>query len=329
MIIVVTGASGFVGSAVCRAARAAGHQVLALGRRRTVPADLIAGAPYLSWDLADPEARPALPAPFTHPDAVIHCAGLATDWARPEAFHRGNVLATRGALAAFPETARFVHLSTASVYDPRRPTVMAREDEADAVRHTDAYGRSKALAEASVRQARPDAVILRPHAVYGPGDTTLLPRVLQAVRRTPCGPRLFAIGDGRQRLSLTSVANLVDACLLAAGGRACGTFNITDREPVVLDDVLRQVMAAHGLPPTPVYLPLAVALPAARTAELLARTTLPPPPAGGTSITRRPRLTVYAVRHLAHERTLDLTAARTHLAYQPQPTDLEPALRRN
>ncbi|MEV7189022.1 NAD(P)-dependent oxidoreductase [Kitasatospora sp. NPDC093102] len=320
MITVVTGASGFVGSTLCRAARAAGHQVLALGRRRTVPADLIGDAPYLPWDLADPAARPALPAPFTRPDAVIHCAGLATDWARPEAFHRGNVLTTRGVLAAFPETTRFVHLSTASVYDPRRPTVMAREDEADAVHHTDAYGRSKALAEAWVRRVRPDAVILRPHAVYGPGDTTLLPRVLQAVRRTPFGPKLFAIGDGRQRLSLTSVANLVDACLLAAEGRSSGTFNITDREPAVLDDVLRQVLTAHGLPAEPVYLPLALAFPLARTAELLART---------ARSARRPRLTVYAVRHLAHERTLDLTAARAHLGYQPAPTDLGPALRRN
>ncbi|MFH9350417.1 NAD-dependent epimerase/dehydratase family protein [Kitasatospora sp. NPDC017646] len=320
MITVVTGASGFVGSAVCRAARAAGHQVLALGRRRAVPADLVGGAPYLSWDLADPTARPALPAPFTRPDAVIHCAGLATDWARPEAFHHGNVLTTRSALAAFPETARFVHLSTASVYDPRRPTVMAREDETDAVSHIDAYGRSKALAEASVRRVRPDAVILRPHAVYGPGDTTLLPRVLQAVRRTPYGQKLFAIGDGSQRLSLTSVVNLVDACLLAAEGKASGTFNITDREPVVLDDVLRQVLTAHDLPATPLYLPLALALPLARTAELLAR---------ATRSDRRPRLTVYAVRHLAHERTLDLTAARTHLGYQPAPTDLGPALRRN
>ncbi|MFE0459170.1 NAD-dependent epimerase/dehydratase family protein [Kitasatospora sp. NPDC058965] len=318
MIVVVTGASGFVGGALCRAARAAGHRVLALGRRPAVDPALVGGAPYLSWDLADPSARPAVPAPFARPDAVVHCAGLATDWARPEAFEHGNVLTTRGALAAFPDAARFVHLSTASVYDPRRPTVLAREAEADGVRLPDPYGRSKAQAEAWVRRLRPDAVVLRPHAVYGPGDTTLLPRVLQAVRRTPRGPRLFAVGDGRQLLSLTGVANLVDACLLAAAGDAHGTFNVCDREPVRLDDVLREVLIGHGLPPAPVYLPLAVALPPARAAELLAR---------ATGSARRPRLTVYAVRHLAHERTLDLTAARTRLGYRPAPTDLGPALR--
>jgi 2-alkyl-3-oxoalkanoate reductase len=318
--VVVTGASGFVGGAVCRAAAAAGYQVLAFGRRKAVDPTQIGGAPYLAWDLAEPSTRPPLPAELTHftrPYAVVHCAGLATDWARPEEFHRGNVLTTKSILAAFPHTPRFVHISTASVYDPRKPTVMAREDQADGVRHLDAYGRSKAMAELCVQKARPDAVILRPHAVYGPGDTTLLPRILQAVRRTPRGPRLFAIGDGRQRLSLANVDNLTAACLLAIDSHASGIFNITDSEPVVLGQVLREVLTTRGIPAKPIYLPPALALPLATAAELLAKT---------TPTDRPPQLTRYAVRHLAHERTLDLAAAREHLNCQPTPTDLTSAL---
>jgi 2-alkyl-3-oxoalkanoate reductase len=319
--VVITGASGFVGGALCRAAAAAGYEVLALGRRPKVDPASIGGAPYLSWDLADSAAPPTLPDRFARPHAVIHCAGLATDWARPEEFHYGNVLTTKGVLAVFPDAARFVHMSTASVYDPDRPTVMARESEADGVEHPDAYGRSKATAEACVLQARPEAAILRPHAVYGPGDTTLLPRLLQAVRQTPRGLRLFAVGDGRQRLSLTSIDNLTSACLLAVDSQASGVFNITDSEPVVLDDVLREVLAARGIPATPVYLPRALALSLATAAELVARTI----PSSG----RPPRLTTYAARHLAYERTLDLTAARTQLGFRPAPTDLGPALRAN
>ena len=316
--IVVTGASGFVGGALCRAAAAAGYDVLALGRRSMVDQASVGGATYVSWDLADSSAPPSLPARFASPHAVIHCAGLATDWARPEEFHYGNVLTTKGVLTAFPDAARFVHISTASVYDPEKPTVMAQESEADGVQHPDAYGRSKAMAEGCVLKARSDAVILRPHAVYGPGDTTLLPRLLQAVRHTPRGLRLFAVGDGQQRLSLTSIDNLTKACLLAADGQASGIFNITDSEPVVLDDVLREVLAARGIPATPAYLPRAVALSLATAAEFVAR---------ATPSARPPRLTTYAVRHLAYERTLDLTAARTQLGYQPEPTDLGPALR--
>jgi nucleoside-diphosphate-sugar epimerase len=195
---------------------------------------------------------------------------------------------------------------------------MAREDEADGVQHPDAYGRSKAMAEACILDARPGAAILRPHAIYGPGDTTLLPRLLQAVRHTPRGLRLFAVGDGHQRLSLTGIDNLTTACLLAVDNQAAGIFNITDSEPVVLDDVLREVLAARGIPATPAYLPRTIALSLAIAAEFAARR---------FPSNRPPRLTTYAVRHLAYERTLDLTAARTQLGYRPAPTDLAPALR--
>ncbi|MFI6521796.1 NAD-dependent epimerase/dehydratase family protein [Spirillospora sp. NPDC050679] len=315
MKIAVTGASGFVGGAVCRALVEQGVQTLAYGRRAEVPRGHLAGAPYRRWDLT---RGPIPDTPAV--DAVVHCAGSVTDWGPAAGLFAANVTGTRNALASFPG-ARFVHLSTASVYDPFRPTVMATEDEAPAPRHLNAYGASKAAAERAVLAvmrgrgparwhgpARRDAVILRPHAVYGPGDTTLLPRVLSAVR----GPVLPAVGTGRQKISLTSVANLVAACLLAATGPAgTGVYNVTDAEPVVLDDAFRAILAARGVDARPVYLPRRAAWPLAAAVEgafLLARRPAPP------------RLTRYAISHLAVERTLDITAAREALGYDPKPT---------
>ncbi|MEU4231853.1 NAD(P)-dependent oxidoreductase [Nonomuraea sp. NPDC026600] len=286
MRVGVTGASGFVGGAVCRAAVARGWQVYGFGRRPTE----IPGVPYLTWDLTGRDH------PDLDLDAVIHCAGSVTDWGPPAGIWRANLDGTRNAMAAFPG-ARFVHVSTASVYDPRRPTVMAREHEAPVSRYVNAYGASKAAAE---RLVEGQAVILRPHAVYGPGDTTLLPRVLRAVR----GRRLVAVGDGRQRVSLTSVANLAQACLLAVTG-PLGTYNVTDAEPVALDDALRAVLREKGIDATPLYLPRRLAHGLAAISETL---------------TREPRLTRYAVGHLAVERTLDITAARERLGYAPSPT---------
>ena len=286
MRLAVTGATGFVGGAVCRAAAAAGWTVVALGRREH--ADLrwdITGGP-----LPDPPAV----------DAVVHCAGSVSDTATRRAQWAANVEGTRNVLASFPR-ARFVHVSTASVYDPRRPTVLATEDQAPVARYPDAYGASKAAAERLVRALRPDAVVLRPHAVYGPGDTTLLPRVLGAVR----GGRLLAVGDGTQRVSLTSVTNLTRACLLAAAGDAAGTFNVADAEPVLLADALAAVLAERAVPARVRFVPLAVAWTLACVAE---------------AVQRPPRLTRYAVTHLARERTLDITAARTVLNYRPAPT---------
>lgn len=305
MRIAVTGASGFVGGAVCRAATALGWRVHAFGRRRWVDPAHIGGAAYRARDLTRGvlDGRPEV-------DVVVHCAGSVGDWGPAAGLFAANVTGTASALASFPGT-RFVHVSTASVYDPARPTVAACEDEAPVARYVNAYGASKAVAERLALQR--GAVVLRPHAVYGPGDTTLLPRVLASVR----AHRLWAIGDGRQRLSLTSVTNLAAACLLAARIGPVGmAYNVADAEPVTLDHALRALIAARGLRARPVYLPERLVRPLAATAEgifLLARSTRPP------------RLTRYAVGHLAVERTLDITRARTILGYDPAPTDLSDA----
>ncbi|MCP2340023.1 NAD-dependent epimerase/dehydratase family protein [Actinomadura rupiterrae] len=293
MRIAVTGASGFVGGAVARAL-AADHDVLEFGRRPG----------YRFWDLTR--------GPLTSPppvDAVIHCAGSVTDWGPAADLFAVNLSGTRAALATWPD-ARFVHVSTASVYDPYVPHVMTTESEGPSRRHINAYGASKAAAERDVLR-HPDAVVLRPHAVYGPGDTTLLPRVLSAVR----GRYLPAVGTGRQRISLTSIDNLVQACRRAPTAPP-GVYNITDAEPVTLDTALRTILKERRINARPLYLPHCPAAALAAVAEaafLLVRSPRPP------------RLTRYAISHLAQDRTYDITAARQAFGYTPTPTTFKSA----
>lgn len=301
MRVAVTGASGFVGGAVCRELAARGARVYAYGRRDTVAPEHVGKAPYRSWDL---RSGPLTDAPRV--DVVVHCAGTVTDWGPIGEFFAVNLDGTKNVLASFPGT-RFVHVSTASVYDPEKPTVMATEDQAPVRRYVNAYGASKAAAERAVMNSGVESVILRPHAVYGPGDTTLLPRVLSSLR----GPALIAVGTGRQLVGLTGVGNLVQACLLACETDVTGVYNVTDAEPLELDTALAMILEERGITARRVYLPLRPMLPVAAAVEgafLLAGSRRPP------SLTR------YALGHLAVERTLDLSAARRFLGYRPVPT---------
>jgi nucleoside-diphosphate-sugar epimerase len=207
--------------------------------------------------------------------------------------------------------ARIVHVSTASVYDPFEPSVDITEDAAPVRRHLSAYAETKTLAELELAGA--DAVILRPHAVYGPGDTTLLPRILAGVRR-----RRLVLPEGAQvRHSLTHIDNLVLAVRRALDRDSPrGTYNIADDVPVLLSAVLREFLERRGVDARLVGIPYGAAFALAGTLEAAARLTR-----------TRPRLTRYAVSQIGMERTLDLTAARDRLAYRPAPTSLAGAER--
>jgi nucleoside-diphosphate-sugar epimerase len=297
--IAVTGASGFVGGRVVDALVARGARVDGYGRR---PGYRPGGAHYTRWDIAD---GPLPDAPRV--DALVHCAGMVTDWGHPALFHRCHVDGTRHVLASFAEPCAVVHVSTASVYDPSASKRLLNENAPQARRYLNAYSATKAIAERLVL-ARTQAVVLRPHALYGPGDRVLLPRLLDAYR----GGRLLAAGDGTNRVSLTHVDNLVDAIVLALQAsldqRARGVYNIADAEDVVIDDALRAVLAATGREPRIVYLPRSLAYGLGALLELAHR---------GLALRRAPRLTRYRVVQVADEYTLDLTRARQELGYRP------------
>lgn len=298
MRIAVTGATGFVGGVVAGALADADHEVVGFGRRPQGWSHPHAG--YRVWDLTTGPLR--ADRDF---DAVVHCAALADDWAPRDQAMAVNRDGTRAVVRSFPH-ARIVHLSTSSVYDAFVPGVGVQEQDGPARRFLSAYSESKAFAEFEL--AGTDAVILRPHAVYGGGDRTLLPRLLNMVR----GRRLVLPEAGEVRHSLTHVDNVVLAVRRAIDpATPRGTYNIADDTPVLLSAVLREVLERRGIDARIVGIPYAAAFALAGTLENAAR------------IARgRPLTTRYAVSQLGRERTLDLTRARQLLGYQPAPTSL-------
>ncbi|GGZ61245.1 NAD-dependent epimerase [Streptomyces subrutilus] len=277
--IAVTGASGFCGGHVARAAAAAGSEVLCVGRRPGPVGE------HRFWDATrgEPDLAGA--------DLVVHCAAAVGDPAPgspAEALMREvNVGGTERLLRAAAGRP-VVWVSSASVYDPRPDRSLVGEDHPRGG-HLNAYGRTKAAGEALALAA--GAVVLRPRAVYGPGDTQLLPRLLSRVR---AGTLLLPGPD--VPLSLTAVENLASACLAAADWGA-GAYNIADARPYARDAAVRAVLRAHGVRARVRHVPPGLARTAARVAQALA--------------TGEPALTRYAVDQLAHPVVLDVRRARS------------------
>jgi len=279
--VAVTGAAGFVGGAVVRRLREHGHDVTPLTRRE--------------WDITTGPRE-------LRADAVVHCAALASDRASLGDAMLANRIGTRNVVAS-AGGARLVHVSTSSVYDAFTPSVRVREDAPPPARFLSTYSESKAAAEAELPA---DAVVLRPHAVYGPGDTTLLPRILAGIR----GHRLVLPEGAEVRHTLTHIDNLTAAVELALTGPA-GVYNVGDDTDVLLSAVLREFLQRRGRGDVSLArIPYRAAFTAAAALERLSR---------------RPRLTRYAVSQLGLERTLDLTRARELLGFRPGPTSLSGA----
>lgn len=298
MRVAVTGASGFLGGALARRLVEQGHEVFAYGRRHidSIEHSILN---YSQWDLRDGP----ITAPFV--DAVVHCAAMVGDWGREADYHRVNVDGTMAVLTTFSDVDRFIHVSTTSVYSSNQPNRHLTEDAPVGTELHTAYAKTKTEAEQAVTSSGRNAVILRPHIVYGPGDTTLLPRVLSAIR-FGC---LLVPGNGKNYISVTHISNFVHAvCCALDGSTRSGTFNIADREPVTVDELLRTLLGNYGVEVKLLYIPRSIAWTIAVAGEAVARL------AGSV---RSPRLTRYLVTQIAGGHTLDLTRASRQLGYEP------------
>jgi nucleoside-diphosphate-sugar epimerase len=188
MKLAVTGGTGFVGAHLLDAALVAGHTVKALTRRDQPPRE---GLTWVSGDLQD---RDALEKLVDGADAVIHVAGVITA-ANAAGFELGNVAGTLAMLAAATAggVRRFVHVSSLAAREPKLSL----------------YGASKHRAEELVHGSGLDWVIVRPPAVYGPGDK----ETLELFRMAKLGLMLM---PPKGRVSVIHVGDLAQLLLALA-----------------------------------------------------------------------------------------------------------------
>jgi 2-alkyl-3-oxoalkanoate reductase len=242
--VLVTGASGMLGAGVARALADRGDSVTVLQRR---PSGL-----RLTEVLADVADEAAVQQALSQQDAVVHLAAKVNVTGPEREYQRINIGGTRAVIDSCRQAGvrRLVHVSSPSVAHSGQPLIGVGAAPADPAAARGSYARTKAVAEQMALSADSDVlavVAVRPHLVWGPGDTQLLARVVERARQG----RLPLIGSGAAMIDTTYVTNAVDA-LLAALDRCERVHGqalvLSNGEPRPIAELLGAICGAAGVP---------------------------------------------------------------------------------
>ena len=198
-------------------------------------------------------------------DAIVHGAARVGVVGSQKDFYDTNVTGTRNILQAAEQhnIARLVFVSTPSVAHTGDSLIGAPAGEAEIGRSRSYYAESKAIAERSVLSARSNqlaVVAVRPHLVWGPGDTQLVERI---VDRATSG-RLAVIGTGNALVDSTYIDNAISAHIAALDslyiGSACDgkAYIVSNGEPRTVNELMRSMCESAGVPFEPRHLSLAL-----------------------------------------------------------------------
>lgn len=317
MTILITGGGGFLGRSIAKALRERGLAVRSLARN-DYPQLAALGVEQLRGDLADAEA---VMRATDGCEAVFHVAALVEMWGPYERFFATNVLGTRHVIAACvaQRVPKLIYTSTPSVVHGG-DAVAGVDESAPYPDHFEAhYPATKAIAEREVLAANAPTLAtcaIRPHLVWGPGDSSMLPRVLAKAR----SGRVRHIG-APQTIDACYIDNAVDAHLAAydrlapGGGPPAGkAYFITQGEPLSGHDFLDQLLDAAGLPKITKTIGVGPAMLAARVAERV-WTTL--------RLRGEPPITRFVVSQLSTAHWYDIGAAKRDLGYAPRVSHAE------
>ena len=311
---VVTGGSGFVGRHLVDALLARGDQVRLIDLGDPGRDDV----EYLRADITDPAAmRDAI----AGADTVFHNASVVhTKQNKKDFVWKVNLQGTRNVMAGCrtADVPKMVYVSSGSVVYEGKDIENGDESLPYSSISQAPYADSKIAAEKEVLAANGEGdlatVALRPHVIFGPGDSRFLPAV---IKHSKAGRLRYQVGRGTWLSDYTYVSNLVDA-LLAADERlaldaACAgqAYFITNGEPMPFWEFIHRVIDRLGLPPIGAKIPhqLVYAIAAVKEGFDTLR--------GGT-ISPEDGLTRFAIRYMCTHHYFSIDKARRDLGYDPK-----------
>ncbi len=311
--VLVTGATGLLGSHVAQRLRADGVHVRAMVRpgSRT---DFLGGleVEIVRGDLTDPADCARGVSGVEH---IFHCAAKVGDWGRWREFQTGCMEATetlaRAAIRA--GVGRFVHISSTSAYGhpaPGRAPVDETADLGENVWPLDYYTRSKVECErllwTMVEREGLSLTVIRPSWLFGERDRTTVPRFLREFRRG----RMLIVGKGDNPLSAVYAGVVADAAILAARdpGSRGEAYNITNQGPITQREFVDLFARALGYPRVARRVPYALAFWGGFVLEARGRM---------LSLADPPRVTRYGAWLLGRYLEYSTEKARTRLGWSP------------
>lgn len=323
MKVLVTGASGLLGSTTAAALVARGDEVTTFQRRPSG----VAGARDVRGDMSDPTAvRRACEGV----DAVVHLAAKVALTGPEEEYRAVNVEGTRALLAGARAAgaSRYVQVSSPSVAHVGTSLVGEGAGAADPARARGPYARTKAAAELLALGADAPGfavVAVRPHIVWGPGDTQLVGRVVERARVG----RMVVIGDGTALIDTTYMDDAAAAVVAAldhaadddAHGRA---FVISSAQPRTVGELLAKMAVAGGAPAPTKRIPTRAASAAGHAVEALWKGLRA---AGHPLGAEEPPLTSFLAEQLGTAHWFDQRETQRVLRWAPQ-VDLDEGFRR-
>ncbi|MEN8142069.1 MAG: NAD-dependent epimerase/dehydratase family protein [Thermodesulfobacteriota bacterium] len=307
----VTGGGGFVGKALTKSLLDQGVEVVVVGRNNYPDLD----KPGITLCRGDIRNGAFVEEASRGCDTVFHVAAKAGIWGERDDYFSINVTGTENVIKACRKNAvnNLVYTSTPSVVFNSGDLCGAGESTPYANKFLCHYAETKVLAEKAILQANSPVLkttALRPHLIWGPGDTNLIPRLVERGKNG----LLKQVGTGENMVDIAYIDNVVSAHVKAAAnletkGSAAGrAYFISQGEPVSLWQWINDFFVLAGIPPVK----KTISFRNAKLAGALMETVY-----NIFNLSREPLMTRFLAEQLAHSHWFSIEAATRDFGYRP------------
>ena len=308
--VLVTGATGFLGKYLIEDLLNNDYEVIAQGRKENVLNNIKEKYNVEILKCSLDEIKDV----ELNVDYVIHAAALSTVWGKWEDFYNSNVVGTENVINFCKKNnvERLVYVSSPSVYSAKHDRLNIKEEDFDKNNKLNFYIKSKIIAENLIDNIEDDKlekVIIRPRGLFGIGDTSIIPRLINANRKI--GIPLF--NDGKNIVDITCVENVALALRIAIESKnAVGnTYNITNGEPREFKNILEELFEQINEPPKYLKINLNLMYGVSSIIEFIYKV---------FHIYKEPMITKYNICTLGYSQTLNIEKAKKDLNYIPKMT---------